>query len=339
MPSVQLLFGPMLIGVFLNTILYGVMVVQMFIYFQTYKKDAAWIRYFVLYLFIIETVNTGCNIFLMYQPLVLKYGTPDATTYFPTMLAAEPIVTTLISTPIQIFIAWRIRIISRVNWIAAFIVIFALISLGGGAWTGATVVIIKRFIRKPELHWPALTWLLASAVADAIITSSLVFSLSRRRTGFSGTDDAINRIIRLTVQTGLITAIFAALDVICFLVVPHTTLNFVWDFALSKLYTNALISTLNARAGWDNLANAHTNDNILFGDITVSGVSTSRRGGETYQTTTRFHATNDLGNSGVYELDTPSSAHSRAKSVEFGISITKQVDRIEDPLPVHHSTQ
>ena len=29
--------------------------------------------------------------------------------------------------------------------------------------------------------------------------------------------------------------------------------NFVWDFSLSKLYVNALISTLNARTSWGNL--------------------------------------------------------------------------------------
>lgn len=46
-PNVQLLFGPMLIGVFINMILYGVLVVQAWAYYQTYKRDAIWIKYFV----------------------------------------------------------------------------------------------------------------------------------------------------------------------------------------------------------------------------------------------------------------------------------------------------
>jgi len=45
----------------------------------------------------------------------------------------------------------------------------------------------------------------------------------------------------------------------------------VWDFALSKLYTNALLSTLNARLGWNNLGGGAQNpDNVLFGDTTVA---------------------------------------------------------------------
>ncbi|KAL0949029.1 hypothetical protein HGRIS_009124 [Hohenbuehelia grisea] len=87
-PSIPMLFGPMLLGVMLNTALFGIMVVQALIYYQTYKRDAAWIRYFILYLFIVETANTILNITLIYEPLVTRFGKPEATTFFPTTLAA-----------------------------------------------------------------------------------------------------------------------------------------------------------------------------------------------------------------------------------------------------------
>ncbi|KAL4259964.1 DUF6534 domain-containing protein [Pleurotus pulmonarius] len=268
MPSAKLLFGPMLIGVFFNTILYGVLVVQMLLYFQTYKKDSAWIRCFILYLFVLETCNTAFDIAMMYEPLILNFGTPDAITYFPTMVAADPIITVAISTPIQIFVAWRISIISRSWLMPALICVLGIISLAGGIWTCITVATIRVFSRKPELHWPALTWLLASAIADALITSTLVYSLYKRKTGFKDTDSVIERVIRFTIQTGMITAVFAILDVVFFLVFPHTTLNFIWDLALGKLYSNVLMSTMNSRAGWDRIANPHTNHNVLFGDET-----------------------------------------------------------------------
>ncbi|KAF7430247.1 hypothetical protein PC9H_005949 [Pleurotus ostreatus] len=226
MPSAKLLFGPMLIGVFFNTILYGVLVVQMLLYFQTYK-DSAWIRHFILYLLVLETCNTVFDIAMMYEPLILNFGTPDAITYFPTT---------------------------------------------GGIWTCITVATIRVFSRKPELHWPALTWLLASAIADALITSTLVYSLYKRKTGFKDTDNVIERVIRFTIQTGMITALFAILDVVFFLVSPHTTLNFIWDLALGKLYSNVLMSTLNSRTGWDRIANPHANHNVLFGDETSTSL-------------------------------------------------------------------
>ncbi|KAL4259965.1 DUF6534 domain-containing protein [Pleurotus pulmonarius] len=341
MPSTKLLFGPMLIGVLFNTILYGILVVQSSIYYQTYKKDASWLRYFMLYLFIAETVNSALDIVMVYEPLILNFETSRATTFFPIMLATDPIITVLISTPIQIFVAWRILIISRAKWLAGLICIFAFISMGGGFWTGITVTIIRRFDRKPELHWPALTWLLASAIADVTITVSLAFSLSRRKTGISNTDDAVNRIIRLTIQTGLVTAIFAALDVIFFLALPRTTINFIWDFALSKLYTNALLSTLNARVGWNKAANANTQHNVLFGNETGLTRGTSREARN--HASSQFRIANPLEVSGLYELESTLDRYNPAKSRDaepggLAIMVTKDVQSIQDP-PIYHIRQ
>lgn len=54
--------------------------------------------------------------------------------------------------------------------------------------------------------------------------------------------------------------------------------NFIWDFSLSKLYTNALLSTLNARVGWSHLnANGQNPDNVLFGTEIPGTTSESTR--------------------------------------------------------------
>ncbi|KAF8235028.1 hypothetical protein L208DRAFT_792042 [Tricholoma matsutake] len=216
-PNVQLLFGPMLIGVFINMILYGVLVVQAWAYYQTYKRDAIWIKYFVLYLFIVETLNTGFDMFIIYEPLILRFGFPSATTLFPTLFASEPLVIIAVSTPIQIFFAWRIRMLTRNDWIPALIVLLSIISLAGGIWTGILIIQVRLFVRKPELHTPALVWFLASCIADVVITVFLVISLSRRRTGFTHTDDVISKLIRMAVQTGMLTAFFAIGDVVFFM--------------------------------------------------------------------------------------------------------------------------
>lgn len=50
-------------------------------------------------------------------------------------------------------------------------------TLAGGVWTTALIIHIKLFSLKPQLHWPALLWFLASVVADVLIASILVFSL------------------------------------------------------------------------------------------------------------------------------------------------------------------
>ncbi|KIM37992.1 hypothetical protein M413DRAFT_448037 [Hebeloma cylindrosporum] len=319
MANVKLLFGPMLLGVFINMVLYGILIVQTYHYYLTFKKDAPWIRYLVLYLFIVESVNTGCDVAIMYQPLIENFGLPDATKNFPTLFAAEPITIVAISTPIQIFFAWRIKLLTKSNIIPLIVVALSIVSLCGGAWTTALIVKIKLFARKPELHWPALVWFLSACIADVLITVVLVTTLSKRKTGFVATDDAISKIIRMTVQTGMLTAFFAIGDVVFFMTLPHTALNFIWDLALTKLYSNCLLSTLNARASLQELTghglsarNAVSSDRNRRMENTIEGPA------------------HILGSS-MYELNTHKSFEN--SDMEYGVTITKIVETRQDPAP------
>ncbi|KAJ7164532.1 hypothetical protein C8R46DRAFT_1099830 [Mycena filopes] len=273
LPNIQLSYGPMLIGVFFNMILYGVFVGQALTYYQLYRKDGAWMRYFVLYLFVLETANTALDIGIMYQPLILEYGQKPVD--FPLLFPSQPLIVVLVSTPIQIFFAWRIYTITKMIWVPIVIGMFAVAALTGGLWTTAKVAIIKQFAHKPELHTSALLWFLASCVADLLITICLVMTLAHRKTGFVATDSVIDKIIRTTIQTGMVTSIFSILDVICFMVFPHYSINFIWDLALSKLYSNALLSTLNARAYFDTITTSR-----FSGSRDVAGV---RRAPQTTQ--------------------------------------------------------
>lgn len=129
-PNIQLSFGPMLIGTFVNMILYGILIMQTFHYYLTYKNDPRWIKALVYYLFIVESLNTACDMQMMYQPLIQHFGEEEATRYFPMMFAAEPIVIVAVSTPIQFFFAWRVRLLTKSNWLAGLICFFSVVSLG-----------------------------------------------------------------------------------------------------------------------------------------------------------------------------------------------------------------
>ncbi|KAF8198501.1 hypothetical protein BJ912DRAFT_951596 [Pholiota molesta] len=326
MTNIRLLYGPMLIGVYFNMILYGVLLVQTYHYYLTYKRDAPWIKILVFYLFCVETVNTACDMAFLFQPLIDRFGLPEATEYFPTMFAAEPIVIVFVSTPIQIFFAWRIYLLTKSKILATIVSVLSLISMGGGVWTTVMIIKIKLFSRKPELHFPALTWFLAASIADVLITGVLVFTLSKRKTGFVATDDAISKIIRMTVQTGLLTALFAIGDVVFFMSLPHTALNFVWDLALSKLYANCLLSTLNARLSIQETSGYHASQQ-RHPPSSSAGV---RRPGES-------DAPAHILSSSMYELDTRRSFN--PSDIEYGVTITKIVETRQDPTPLHHDLE
>jgi len=318
----------MLLGVFFNMILYGILVVQAYSYYQVYKKDALWIKYLVLYLFVVETANTAIDMVMMYQPLILEYG--HQLVNFPVMFAAEPITIVAISAPIQMFFAWRIHRLTKQTIIAIIIVVLSLVSFAGGLWTTIMITIIKLFKRKPELHWPALMWFLSATVADVLITVTLVINLSKRKTGFASTDDAISKIIRMTVQTGMITALFAIGDVIFFMTLPKTAWNFIWDLSLTKIYANCLLSTLNARAGLKEMSSHHSNHRQ------ISTIASRRQNTFADQPLTPIHVQSsmfEMEQKTTYDRSFEISSRSHHDDAEYGITVTKVVETIPDSTP------
>ncbi|KAJ7270385.1 hypothetical protein C8J57DRAFT_307099 [Mycena rebaudengoi] len=246
MPGVELLFGPLVIGLVLSNILYGVMAIQMFLYFQTFKKDAAYIRYLVLYLFFVETASVVFQVAIIYEPLILRYATERAVIISPKMLPADAVSIVMVSTPIQLFTAWRISIITGSILFPILISILSIASFAGGMLVTIFVTIRPEYHQFQSFSTQVITWLASSAACDILITVILTYSLWSRKTGLA-VDSQVNRIIRLTVQTGAITAIAAVMDFAIFLSFPQTTLQFIPDFSLSRLYSISLLSTLNAR--------------------------------------------------------------------------------------------
>ncbi|KAJ7723288.1 hypothetical protein DFH07DRAFT_1005624 [Mycena maculata] len=273
-PDVILLFGPLLLGVILNSVLYGILLVQAFMYYNRYKGDRVWFRYLVLYLVIMETANWVCDIGLIFEPLIVRFATMEALVTSPVMLRTDAVITVLISTPIQLFIAWRVRTVTRSFILPSIIALFAIVSFGGGVAVTTIVTIHPDFADFGSFHPEVITWLVSTAACDVFLTGSLVYSLWVRKTSIVSTDSYLNKIIRLAVQTGSITAAGALLDLILYVTLPGTTLNFMFDFPLSKLYTNALISTLNARP-WRESSSQHEAPNVLFEQTPVIQTSNS----------------------------------------------------------------
>ncbi|KAJ7780865.1 hypothetical protein DFH07DRAFT_936013 [Mycena maculata] len=255
LPDFQLMMAPLLFGVLLNALLFGVFIVLVHSYFRLYyKTDHPWTRYLIYYLILMETINTVCDIGIIYQPLITLHA--SAVPQLPAYVAADPIVTALISTPTQLFMAWRILLVTKSSkWPAGVVAFLALASLAGAIAATALFAPAQQLgPHLPPIETALAVWLTSTAFADLFVTAFLVNFLWVNKTGFqTQTDSVTDKIIFFTVQTGALTSFAAIADVTLFLIVPNTTLNFIWDFSLSKMYSICLISTLNARTEWNAL--------------------------------------------------------------------------------------
>jgi len=147
------------------------------------------------------------------------------------------------------FYSRRLLRISNNNW---FIVGPLLLLVVGRVASGlVTTVELARIQNFPLFmaRWkPVFTLGLAfSSVADVIITFGMCFYLQESRHGLGTLDKVIGSIIIYTVNNGALTCVSTIVAMICFLTMPQNLIFMALHFAISKMYANSLLATLNTR--------------------------------------------------------------------------------------------
>ncbi|KAF9043822.1 hypothetical protein BDZ89DRAFT_943357 [Hymenopellis radicata] len=225
--------GPMFLGMLINAVLYGIMIAQIYFFFATYKHDELWLKSFVVLIFVLDTANTVFDFTYLYECFITHY-------VFATGMTGT------IATLVQLFFAWRIRILTAKNWLAIITAFLAILALAGALATAVEVGgIHPEFTEFHKFKDVVIVWLGCGCVCDILITTFLVWHLGKK-TGFESTDYVVDKIIRMTVQTGLITSLCAVVDLVTFLTL-NNGVHLIFNFPLCKLYTNSLMSSLNAR--------------------------------------------------------------------------------------------
>ncbi|KAJ3537862.1 hypothetical protein NMY22_g5417 [Coprinellus aureogranulatus] len=235
--AAQIAHGPMLIGFTLNAILYGIMITQVYLYYTTYKRDPLFLRLLVLFLLIADTVNTVFDFLYLYNSLILKFGDMVSIQTADWLFATDPAITGIIATAVQLFFAWRIRVLTRSWFFVGVVGILALAGMVGSIVTAWEVGRTPNFVDFRNFKSVVIIWLASESLGDILITAILVTFLcvhlfekhpamisnstdprsKRHKTGFKNSDQIVDRVIRVSVQTGLLTSIVAILDLIFFL--------------------------------------------------------------------------------------------------------------------------
>jgi len=110
---------------------------------------------------------------------------------------------------------------------------------GGAFWAGAEQVIHKKFSERSAGDGAVTTWLACSAACDAGIMACLLWFLIRARNEaarFSGSQLAapLNRMIRLTIESGGLTTAWAIVALIVYTHKPSSNSSVAMGFLLGR---------------------------------------------------------------------------------------------------------
>ncbi|KAF8319792.1 hypothetical protein DL93DRAFT_121743 [Clavulina sp. PMI_390] len=251
--EIRFTLGPMQIGNFLNSILLGVLFLQVGQYFQNFR-DPLWIRALVLLTLIIDVAQSAQMMFMTWEYSVTHFG--DFTFLGASIwaLSSIPFYSVPVSWIVQGFYAWRIWIITKVKWWSFMVIAFAIVQGAFGIYAGIGSFLANSTADNVTLQHIAIVWFIFAMLCDVSIMVIMIWSLSQSKTGFKDTDTLITKINRSILETGAATSATVLMDCLFLFLIPGTDMHLVPVMAVGKVYSNSFLYLLNSRNTYRNVS-------------------------------------------------------------------------------------
>ncbi|VDC04749.1 unnamed protein product [Peniophora sp. CBMAI 1063] len=245
--------GPILLGIALTLVLYGVNCCQAHRYFQEHASRGTAgviLGLMVASLLLLATLSLVFNGYYIYSALILHFGDADYLLKSNWSLDIELFFAGIVGLLTQGFFGHRVRKVTG-NMLAGYIVwTLSVIQFIATVVTGALAFrnpYFLEFLHDIRTKIFVIIWLVASVMCDAIITSTLVLYLRRQKIGFADSDRVIDCIVRLTLQTGLTSTVVVSLDLVLYLFYRKQALHLIVNLMIVNVYINSTLCSLNAR--------------------------------------------------------------------------------------------
>ncbi|KIM76838.1 hypothetical protein PILCRDRAFT_638365 [Piloderma croceum F 1598] len=207
--NIQSDLGAIFLGDLAAAIFYGITCVQTFTYYQVFGRDHLALKLAVFFLWMLDTLQLAIITYNAYNFAVLGWGDTTALDLPIWTFWAQMIVTTISDFIIRFIYGSRIwRLSNKHLGLTAAITVSTLFVVGI-TFTLAIKSLIIGTNEYLDLN-PYVLYLClgSSAIADAIIASSLCVLLFRNRTHIRRTNSLLNTLMLYTICTGMLTGLY-----------------------------------------------------------------------------------------------------------------------------------
>ncbi|KAE9397226.1 hypothetical protein BT96DRAFT_995949 [Gymnopus androsaceus JB14] len=270
--------GAFEIGTLVAATLFGATCIQTYLYFERYPKDHRLIKAMVIAVWLLELGHTIAICHALYTMTITWYGEPELLAVPPASLEVSILLSGFIGPLEQAWFTRRLYVFSKNLWLTT---LCGLLSFGRffGSIAYASLAFQSEIRRETVTAFELQYWwiftciVVLGAVNDVLLACSLAWYLKKTKEHiFSRVSKLLDRLIIWAVETSSITSID---DDLLF----HNAHEFRvhWDIPMSfqviKVYANALLASLNARASL-----AHRFDEVVtLEDLSGSSSNFSRQ--------------------------------------------------------------
>ncbi|KAG1746481.1 hypothetical protein EDB19DRAFT_1689855 [Suillus lakei] len=238
----------------------GVLLVQCVIYFSQFPNDRMWTKALVSVILLLETLITvfafhgfwigatqnGSNLsWVVAVGIGGQQLVPDPLWSY---VAMAPL-TGLVSSITHGFFCWRIWAVRKSVVVPLLVMMLSLAQFAMVTYGGIVYGLVPDLDVDHPMPFYVPVWLVGSLVCDSVITVYMTISLVQcnEKSGFRHTKSLLAKLIKLTIETGLVTTTAALIELVLAIAFRVTLYHVALFYIISKLYANCILATLNSR--------------------------------------------------------------------------------------------
>ncbi|KZV90471.1 hypothetical protein EXIGLDRAFT_837795 [Exidia glandulosa HHB12029] len=247
--NLPLTFGVVEIGVALAIFHSGMTMVQAGNYFRMFPGDSTLLKALVVAISGTDILHTGLIVHAVYYYTIQTYGDPQALSGIVWSLQATILLVGLSMLVVRTyFCAVRVyRLTSSalaaiVCWVPALVAAAINLSVAISVFIDPSWSIARTY----SFIWRLTAIVCLSAATDVLVACCICYGLFKLRSGFSASDQIVDKLIICTVGSGLLTSVASVIQAVTYLTMDNF-LFLAFYILIAKLVNNSLLASLNER--------------------------------------------------------------------------------------------
>ncbi|KAL4264519.1 DUF6534 domain-containing protein [Pleurotus pulmonarius] len=238
------------IGILVSSVLFGIVTLQAFIYFRTYPSDPKPLKILAGVIWILEFGGMICVSNLLYEATITKYRNAPLLMFVnpPTQINISNLISACTACLVEVWFAERVRRFTGVLWPALVFWFLIFVTFAGAILVSAVLFTRGLLEFTANWRWASTTCWILSAVIDVSMASLLCFNLLQQRQSlFQRSTRLVDKIIMITMSTGLLTSVMAITTTILSMTMPYNLIYMGVYTCTARIYANSFFASLNAR--------------------------------------------------------------------------------------------
>ncbi|KAJ7032157.1 hypothetical protein C8F04DRAFT_959256, partial [Mycena alexandri] len=226
--------------------LFAILTVQLYLYYQAFPNDRLFNKCLVYTVYCISLISVIFATIDGFNTFGYGFGDPSALTNTEFAWLVAPVFGGIVACIVQSFYAYRLYQLSKSRIVPSILVFVTLGTCATGIFNGVSGRQCVCSCQHGSLTICQLFWV-GNALIDITIAGCMTFYLTKSDTGFRGTHALATKLIRLSIETGVLTALVAVLVLALFFGMPGKAYYIVPGSSISTVYANTLFAVLNSR--------------------------------------------------------------------------------------------